>query len=263
MCTVTLLRISSNEEDATGDRDRAAVTAPLLRVSCNRDESRRRAPARPPEIRRFGECRAIFPVDPISDGTWIAVNDAGLVMTLMNIYPGNRRELSGKQEGPPPLSRGTIIPKLMRHSRASTACDEACRLDAHRFSAFCLLIIDEKSVSSIRSDGGVIRAENFPVTDEPQMFTSSGLGDELVDPPRRALFHEFVARSDDPIQEQDQFHRHSWPDRPHLSVCMRRDNALTVSNTVVEIRPADVKLIYHPAAPDEPAENITVTLNRV
>jgi hypothetical protein len=56
--------------------------------------------------------------------------------------------------------------------------------------------------------------------------------------------------STDPDPQQDRFHRHAWPDRPHLSVCMRRRAARTVSHTLVEVGRTRARLIYHPDAPD-------------
>jgi len=99
--------------------------------------------------------------------------------------------------------------------------------------------------------------------DRPVMFTSSGLGDARVEGPRRELFHDWFG--DDPAQwpaQQDAFHRHRWPDRPELSVCMSREDARSVSLTVVEVTAAGVSLTYHGAPPDEPGPDVTRRLAR-
>ena len=64
----------------------------------------------------------------------------------------------------------------------------------------------------------------------------------------------------DRLAQQEAFHRHRWPDRPHLSVCMDRQDARTVSHTVVSLGPDRITLAYHPDAPDRPAETLTLTL---
>ena len=70
--------------------DRSLASRPAesrgVRIVCNRDESRLRPAARPPELRRFGQHQALMPIDPISDGTWIGVSDAPLAAVLMNVY---------------------------------------------------------------------------------------------------------------------------------------------------------------------------------
>jgi hypothetical protein len=50
------------------------------RLAFNRDEQRTRPAALPPQTRRYGGRTAVLPVDPVSDGTWIALSDVGLVM---------------------------------------------------------------------------------------------------------------------------------------------------------------------------------------
>ena len=62
------------------------------------------------------------------------------------------------------------------------------------------------------------------------------------------------------LAQQAAFHPHGWPDRPHLSVCMGRQDARTVSHTLVSLSPDQVALRYHPDAPDRPAEAVTLTL---
>src|SRR5262249_11399645 len=68
MCTVTVV-----------------PTPGAVRLACNRDEQRTRPPALPPQVRRFGRRWAAFPVDPVGGGTWVAVNDTGLAMTVLNV----------------------------------------------------------------------------------------------------------------------------------------------------------------------------------
>jgi hypothetical protein len=55
---------------------------------------------------------------------------------------------------------------------------------------------------------------------------------------------------------QDAFHRHRWPDQAHLSVCMSRSDARTVSYTTVEITSGHIAMRYHADAPDQPAPRL-------
>src|SRR5262245_36927927 len=51
---------------------------------CNRDERHTRKPAHPPRVQRRQGVRFIAPVDPDFGGTWIAVNQFGLAICLLN-----------------------------------------------------------------------------------------------------------------------------------------------------------------------------------
>src|SRR5262249_13957501 len=77
MCTVSIVALNE-----PGNR--------RLRLACNRDELRSRPAALPPLVRNCDERQAIMPIDPVSDGTWIAVNDAGIAATLLNVNLATR-----------------------------------------------------------------------------------------------------------------------------------------------------------------------------
>ena len=76
--------------------------------------------------------------------------------------------------------------------------------------------------------------ESRPVGRTPLLFTSSGLGDHLVEGVRRELFEGFFAGPAEGWRAaQDGFHRHRWEEgRGHLSVNMARPDARTVSFAV-------------------------------
>ncbi|MEK6676434.1 MAG: NRDE family protein [Planctomycetota bacterium] len=245
MCTVTVIPWQPNSAKQTPSTG--------FRLACNRDESRNRPLALPPQTRNYGSRRAILPIDPISDGTWIAVNDRGLVMTLLNVYeqqPG----LGHAVRNPNWRSRGVIIPELLGADSALDAAKACGRLIAIEFPPFRLIIVDRSSIVEARSNGTELSFAQQPLRTNPVMFTSSGIGDQIVDGPRRKLFEEMFFDTVDFGATQDAFHRHSWPDRTHLSVCMSRPEAMTVSNTVVEVSSDRVRLRYVGAAPDQPVE---------
>jgi hypothetical protein len=226
-----------------------------IRLACNRDEIRSRPAALPPRIRQFGPRRAILPVDPTSGGTWVAVNDAGLALFLLNVNSRN-----GLATSAAPLSRGKIIPALLHAGTPLAAAFSALDLDPALYAPFRLVLVNRREGVEVHSDGARIRLLWRIGMTRPQLFTSSGLGDQVVEVPRRQLFGEFFDRPGDPFAQQDAFHRHRWADRPHLSVCMNRQDARTVSHTLVFLGPDGGTLSYHPDAPDRPTETLTLTL---
>jgi hypothetical protein len=208
-----------------------------------------------PRIQQFGLRRAILPVDPTSGGTWVAVNDAGLALTLLNV-----NSMNGSATVAAPLSRGKVIPALLHADTPLSAAFAALDLDPVQYAPFRLVLVNRREGVEVYSGGTRIRLVWRIRLTRPKLFTSSGLGDQAVEGPRRQLFGEFFDRPGDPLALQDVFHRHRWPDRPHLSVRMDRQDARTVSHTLVSLGPDRVTLSYHPDAPGRPAEAVTLTL---
>jgi hypothetical protein len=207
-----------------------------FRLACNRDELLSRPIALPPEIHRFRGRRAVIPIDPTSHGTWIAVNDAGVEFALLNL---NRR---GEQKFAERCSRGRIILSLLHCDTADDALDAARQIDQRRYPPFRLVIIDGQRWGEILSDGRQLDVQAHPFDAKPLVFTSSSLGDDLVEQPRRELFSRIVGAPTP--DRQDAFHLHAWPDRPHLSVNMSRADARTVSRTVVEVTDGAATMRY-------------------
>lgn len=216
MCTVSVFRLPGDS----------------LRLACNRDEQMTRAAAWPPVVRRLGQQRAAMPVDPVSNGTWVAANDAGVVMALLNHNPAD-----AVPAPPGAVSRGTIIPSLLSGEAIESLVPES-------YGPFRLLVLDKWSLEELLSDGRELRFRACEIGEKPLLFTSSGLGDHVVERPRRELFERMLAERGIHARTQDAFHEHQWPKRPHLSVRMRRRGARTVSSTVVEVGSDEISMAY-------------------
>ena len=238
MCTMTLIPIDKG-----------------LRVAFNRDESRKRPIAFPPRLVLCGDRSVLMPIDARSQGTWIGVNDAGLVMGILNRNIG----LTRGSRDPNVPSRGLIIPSLLVRATLAEAHAAALELRAKRYAPFRLVIADRNRVVEIVSEPSDVTVCEYGVS-SPLLFTSSGLGDELVEPPRRALFENWFTTPENWPSEQDAFHRHSWPNYLHLSVCMRREEACTVSFTTIELERELRVMTYTPGPPDEAAEATILNL---
>jgi hypothetical protein len=225
MCTVTIIPLGGSLEG--------------FRLACNRDELRSRPAALPPVERWFGARKALMPVDPAGSGTWVAVNDAGLAMALLNFNPGATGAVRGARE-----SRGGVIPLLLHCDDVPAAEGQARRVVASRFQPFRLVLFDGKYLCEVTSDGVRSWSKVNEFDGRPVMFTSSGLGDALVEGPRRELFGQLLLHGQATPQRQDAFHAHRWEDRPHLSVCMSRADSRTVSRSVIEVGAGQVRMTY-------------------
>lgn len=234
MCTVTALPRTLLIADPSPDRL-------LLRVACNRDELLTRQPALPPTLWAAGARRVLMPIDPDSGGTWIAASDAGVVFVLLSANP--RVANPGVPVSAGEISRGTIIPSLVGCATVSRALAQAEKLAATRFAPFRLLILDRYEVVDCWPDGDRIRHRRSYLQ-SAILRTSSGLGDAVVARPRRTLFQRTFNGPSDSRVSQDLFHRHQWSGREAISVNMRRPDARTVSQTIVEVRDGSVTLAY-------------------
>ncbi len=246
MCTLTILPVQTGP-------------ARSVRIACNRDESRSRPDALPPVVRAAGQRQIILPVDPQSGGTWIGASDAGLAAVLLNAYPAGSDPEPLERAAHALVSRGTIIPALLESSRFEELVQRAQSIDASRHAPFRLVLVGAVDVAECAWAGRHVQLKSRSTLTGPMMFTSSGLGDQRVEHPRRELFRHWFHGPGDWPAEQDAFHRHQWPDAPELSVCMNRPEACTVSYTVVEIAAKQVTLIYHPQPPNRPSPAIVAS----
>lgn len=256
MCTLTIIpcNLSGPGASETG-----------IRVVCNRDESRLRPAALPPQLLRFGSRSAFMPVDPLSDGTWIAVSDAGLVFVLMNVnVKASKARLHeiGPAPARPILSRGTIIPFVLQAANLSEARVIVATMYHQPFAPFRLVIADRANFAEFVWAEGRGHASEPETIEQPLLFTSSGLGDDVVAVPRRRLFDECFASRREWRVSQDEFHRHSWMGNEHVSVWMTREDALTVSRTEVELGSDRLTMNYHARVGNSPelVDSETMTL---
>lgn len=231
MCTLSIIPSFATPSTPAG-----------LSAIVNRDESHFRAPAKPPQHRLRNGVQALMPIDADAGGTWVAVNDRGILFSLLNYAPGTKPGTAPRG----PHSRGHIIPELISSRTLADALAAALRLNTSSVSPFRLIIADGTTVHELISPGfGEPLITRSHALTSPLVFASSGLGDDLVEPARRELArsHFNVAPARWP-EAQAALHRHRWPDRPEISVYMHRHEARTVSITSVTVSPTTARMTY-------------------
>jgi uncharacterized protein with NRDE domain len=222
VCTVTILPLKPG----------------LTRLVCNRDEKHSRALALPPRDYSSQGADYLAPLDPQSEGTWIAVNQAGVLFVLLNrsaIVSGERKTIR--------RSRGALIPSLQDATSIVTAVDTMRRLKTNDYAPFRLIVTDGHRIAELLNATNRLIVLQYQLL-KPVMFTSSGLGDHLVDSPRRGLFRSMLSAKAVSEIQQNAFHRHRWADHPELSVLMNRPDAATVSITEVVLTPQLATMTY-------------------
>ena len=151
-------------------------------------------------------------------------------------------------------SRGELIPDALAAGDFEAALDVCESIEARCYAPFRLVLTDGRSLAVVAGDGAALDVDCGPWNGQPRFWTSSGLGDDLVETPRRTLFDEVFA-SNEATPAQQAFHRHRWPDRGELSVLMARPDARTVSLTTVDVDRDAVAMSYESVVNDQVTES--------
>jgi hypothetical protein len=141
MCTLALLR-------------RPAASWPLL-LAANRDELRSR-PSRAPGRHWEDRPHVRGGLDLEAGGTWLGVNDDGVVAAVLN-----RRGTLGPAPGK--RSRGELVLEALDHAEAYHAADALRALDPGAYRPFNLIVADAVDAFWLRHAGdGAIRLRPIP-----------------------------------------------------------------------------------------------------
>ena len=209
-----------------------------LVVAMNRDERHDRAPARPPRRWRDG---FLAPVDGEAGGTWIAARRDGVVLALLNHHAG-QAPVAGRSR----ISRGRLVTTLAAGGRRpDTAAVRASGLAA--YAPFRLLVIGATGTPMVYTWNGR-RLTSRRLRGRAGFLTSSSWNPSSVIQARHARFRALRRAHPSPTRaELVAFHRQAADGRgPAWAVCMWRNDARTVSLTVVEARAGRVRMVYAP-----------------
>jgi hypothetical protein len=205
---------------------------------CNRDEQRTRAIATAPRVQERGCTRFVAPADADHGGTWIAVNEHGLGLCLLN---GSR---SASTRGG--RSRGFVIPELISLGSADDCAFLLGRFDLAQFAPFNLLMLEPGHSAIVAAWDGATLAIDCNA-DRSAPLVSSSFDPEGV---RRSRTREYVRHTTGDPESLYRFHMHhgSGAGNPY-SPCMHREDAETVSFSWVVVTRDQVRFLYRPIAP--------------
>jgi len=212
----------------------------------NRDEKRTRLLAEPPEIRRVVSTAVLAPRDGEAGGTWIAANEHGLTLALLNGY------LGADAAAPPASGSWTSRGKLvMALSDCSDVGEVASRLEARDltcFRSFHLAAFDRRTTSLASWRDG--KLEHLDSGSFAAPMISSSFDFEAVAETRREHYREFLEATDRArVEAALAYHRSHRPERGPYSPCMHRADARTVSLTWVRVDAERVRMRYSPDSP--------------
>jgi len=107
--------------------------------------------------------------DTLAEGSWLAINDYGVVATVLN-RTGTLGPADGKR------SRGELVLDALDHADAVQAADAMRHLDARAYRPFNLVVADNRDAFWLRADGGKITC--LPIPEGVSMLTAGELNDD-------------------------------------------------------------------------------------
>lgn len=216
----------------------------------NRDEKRSRIVALPPETFRLGPRRAIYPREP-DGGTWLAVNDAGLCLALIN-WHRIEREPEGKLE-----SRGGIIPHLIAAPDGRLLGRQLRRMSLRQLRPFRLITIDSSRQVVTEWQWNTIALGSRWHRWQPGHWFSSGYDERQAEKKRAEVCAAWSLGGRPALLK---LHRSHLPERGPFSICMHRPDAATVSYSEVVATAKRITLRYQPGPPCKRHAHITKSI---
>jgi hypothetical protein len=204
----------------------------------NRDEklTRKKASA-------SADVRFLAPVDGDFGGTWIAVNEFGVAVCLLN-----GANLTGTETpGAGSKSRGLLIPDVIAAPTAAAACALVRAMDLSVFESFTLVALDPVQPGRLVEWNGS-RTIFIPSTDSNMPLTSSSFNTERVRESRRAEFDRLVGSRED-LSKLFEYHRSHGPACGAYSPCMHRSDAETMSFSYIHVTQSGARFSYAEGAP--------------
>ncbi len=180
MCTLVLLRRPDHEW-------------PLL-LAANRDEMDNR-PWSSPDRHWPDRSNVIAGKDELAEGSWLGINDDGLVAGIMNREGALGPSVNAR-------SRGELVLEALDHAEAHVAADALSHLDPAAYRAFNLIVADVIDAFWIchRGGSGAMVVEKIPTG--LSMFTARGRND-IKAPRIRRYLPRFEANAAPMPEKQD------------------------------------------------------------
>src|SRR5262245_50807372 len=181
-----------------------------FRLAMNRDEKRSRIAALPPAAFKLGAHRVLYPREP-GGGTWLAVNDAGLCLALIN-WHRIEREPRGRIE-----SRGRVIPELIGATNSQAVARQLRTMPLQSLRPFRLLVIDFRRHRAIEWEWNLRNLSDHQHGWETQHWFSSGYDEWEAEKERTEVCRGWSLGTRVRIRE---LHASHLPERGPFSICM-------------------------------------------
>jgi hypothetical protein len=195
--------------------------------TCSRDERADRPLAVFPEIYEHNGNKILYPKDPKAGGSWIAVNESGHAVVLLNgaIKPHH-------PEPPYRKSRGLVVLDLVAQTSSVDAFET---YDCTGIEPFTVILFEDKNLWSGRWDGKMKWLESLN-SHKPQIWSSVTLYTPVLIRKREDWLNEWLAGHKYPgTLDVIRFHQKAGDGDARHSILMNRDGQL-FTNSISNLR---------------------------
>jgi len=210
-------------------------------LGMNRDEKLTRPTGLPPNKRNVNGRAVLCPSEP-GGGTWIAVNDHGATLALINWYSITAR-LGSKT-----VSRGEVINSMSAAISPDFADTALAGLPLNRINSFRLIGVFPVTGEIVEWRWNLKQLIRKNHRWKSQQWISSGFDEPTAQRVRGKAFLR-AANSAGNRDWLRRLHRSHSPHHGPFSTCMHRADAGTVSYTEVTVSLRQATLRYHAGAP--------------
>ena len=221
MCTVTYIPRGNNE----------------FLLASNRDENNQRSTNRF-QTKALGPEKVLFPVDPVSGGSWIVASNAAKVACVLNGAFDKHRH-----NPPYAKSRGLVILDYFRLNSMAQFTDQ---YDFKGIEPFTMVACEQSNLYDFRWDGS--RAHVITCDpNQPHMWSSSTLYDQSAKDRRRKWFKNWLTNCPEP-NILDLIHFHLFGGEQDLNngfVMNRQGMVQTLSVAAIDKRNTHADIHHH------------------
>lgn len=212
-------------------------------LGMNRDEKLTRADGLPPTRMKVNGRAVLSPSEP-SGGTWIALNDTGASLALINWYSVTKRVERNT------ISRGEVV-KTVGAADSSECADARLReLPLKRINPFRLIGIFSASGEVVEWRWNLERLVRKKARWRTQQWISSGFDEPAAQRVRGREFRNALQHTSAPrLSWLRKLHSSHTPHIGPFSTCMHRSDAATVSYTEITVSSRTATMRYQAGTP--------------
>jgi hypothetical protein len=210
----------------------------------NRDEKLTRGVATDPQLLCRDGVRFLAPIDGDFSGTWIAANEFGVSVCLLNGAAKSHRAADSHHR-----SRGQIVLDLASTKSLQEVQARLWQYDLSAYESFTLAVLERGQREVVMEWDGTER-RLLPIGESYLPLVSSSFDPVAARNERRGQLAQMVHRSGalDPAVLL-MFHQSHLPERGPDSPCMHRADAETVSFSWVTVTDSEVSFYYSAGSP--------------
>ena len=224
-------------------------------LAMNRDERRTRARGLPPTQTLLRDVPVLMPVDPDAGGTWISVNGLGTSLALLNRYEESPQDPRGAF-----TSRGLLIREMAWVAGPNELEAELAARPLASYRPFTLASLARGGAPQLFDWDGH-RLSRSAVGEPGLVRASSGSNQVEAERVRGELFRAAAGEPGGLTPAAlERLHRSHLPVKGQLSICMHREEALTVSLSLVKVNKKEISIFYVNGSPGETAGGLLRSL---